>query len=414
MFGLPRSYGKPMAEPVHNDIIVAGTGPVGLIAALALARGGFSVALAGPPVKRDDGRTTALMLPALNYLKNIGIPPFPGDRTAPLAAMRIIDATSRLVRSAPVTFRASEIGEPAFGTNIPNLVLNEVLEAQVAAEARIGWRKSLVSRWEISDDRIEAVLDDGARQSAPLAVAADGRNSPARAAAGISTHIHAYKQSALVLNFSHGRDHGSISTEFHTETGPFTQVPLPGRRSSLVWVVAPAMAEELAAIDDGELSMRIEERMQSMLGRVTVEPGRQVYPLSAALPASIARNRIALVGEAAHVFPPIGAQGMNLGIRDVSDLARVAAEHRDDPGSDAALSAYRSARRADVLARSGAVNLLNRSLLSDLLPAQLARSAGLGVLGSVAPLRAFFMREGMQPGSGFARMFSRTREEVRR
>ena len=154
--------------------------------------------------------------------------------------------------------------------------------------------------------------------------------------------------------------------------------------------------------------------MQSMLGRVTVEPGRQIYPLSAMTPARFAKDRIALVGEAAHVFPPIGAQGLNLGIRDVEDIVRTAAEHRDDPGSPAALATYDRRRRPDILARSTAVNLLNISLLSDMLPAQMARSAGLGLLGALAPLRAFFMREGMQPGSGLARIVSSLREQVGR
>jgi 2-octaprenyl-6-methoxyphenol hydroxylase len=224
----------------------------------------------------------------------------------------------------------------------------------------------------------------------------------------------AYRQSALVFNFGHGRDHGFVSTEFHTETGPFTQVPLPGRRSSLVWVVRPERAEELAAVSDEELSALVEEKMQSMLGKVTVEPGRQVYPLSAAMPTRFAHDRIALVGEAAHVFPPIGAQGLNLGIRDVRDLVTIAARHADDPGAPAAMRAYTLKRGPDIVARTGAVDALNRSLLSDLLPAQLARSAGLGLLSAFAPLRAFFMREGLEPGSGFARAFSGSREEVRR
>jgi 2-octaprenyl-6-methoxyphenol hydroxylase len=172
-------------------------------------------------------------------------------------------------------------------------------------------------------------------------------------------------------------------------------------------VVAPETAEELAALDDDALSAKIEERMQSMLGRVQVEPGRQIYPLSATLAARFALNRVALVGEAAHVFPPIGAQGLNLGIRDVQELVAIAAENRADPGAPAALAAYDARRRPDILARTGAVSLLNRSLLSNMLPAQMMRSAGLGVLGSFAPLRAFFMREGLKPGSGFSSIFSR-------
>lgn len=154
--------------------------------------------------------------------------------------------------------------------------------------------------------------------------------------------------------------------------------------------------------------------MQSMLGRVSVEPGRQVYPLAALLPARFAQNRVALIGEAAHVFPPIGAQGLNLGIRDVADLVDIVSQNRGEPGSARMLAAYDARRRPDILARSGAVNLLNRSLLSDLLPAQLARSAGLGFLGGFAPVRAFFMREGMRPGSGFSTALSSLREQVRR
>lgn len=392
------------------EILIAGTGPTGMIAALGLARAGFSVVLAGPAPRNDDRRTTALMRPALNYLDTLGVLARVADQSAPLAVMRIVDATARLVRSPVVTFRASEIGEDAFGLNMPNTVLNEALEAAIAAQPAIDWRRSTVTAWETGEGSVTAVLQDGTRIVALLAVAADGRDSAAREAAGIRTSRHAHRQSALVLNFAHARDHASTSTEFHTETGPFTQVPLPGRRSSLVWVVRPEQADELASLDDAMLSQRIEEKMQSMLGRVTVEPGRQVYPLSSLLPHRFAKNRIALVGEAAHVFPPIGAQGLNLGIRDVEDIVRTAAEHRGDPGSDRALAAYDRSRRPDILARSAAVELFNRSLLSDMLPAQMARSFGLGILKALSPVRGFFMREGMQPGSGFARAVSALRE----
>jgi 2-octaprenyl-6-methoxyphenol hydroxylase len=318
--------------------------------------------------------------------------------------MRIVDATRRLIRGPAVTFRATEIGEDFFGLNMPNSQLGAVLQAAVGMHPSIAWRRSLVEHWQPGATGISALLSDGTRLEADLAVAADGRKSPARMAAGITTSTRAYPQTALVLNFAHTRPHADTSTEFHTETGPFTQVPLPGDRSSLVWVEEPRVAAELAALDDSELSRRVEDKMQSMLGRVSVEPGRQVYPLSAALPSSFARSRIALVGEAAHVFPPIGAQGLNLGIRDISQLVETAALHRTDPGSPAALDAYDRRRRPDVLARTGAVTLLNASLLSDMLPAQVLRSAGLSLLGGSNALRGFFMREGLEPGSGIAAM----------
>src|SRR6185312_4732740 len=132
----------------------------------------------------------------------------------------------------------------------------------------------------------------------------------------------------------HTREHGDISTEFHTETGPFTQVPLPGRRSSLVWVVRPQTAAGLMEMRDGVISEEIERRMQSMLGKVEVEPGRQVYPLSSAMPSRFGARRVALVGEAAHVFPPIGAQGLNLGLGDAAALVEKIAANPADPGDD--------------------------------------------------------------------------------
>lgn len=396
------------------DVIVAGTGPAGMLAALAFSRAGFSVGLAGPAANRSDGRTTALMAPALAVLDGVGVLSEIEAEAAPLRIMRIVDGTRRLVRSPVVTFHAGEIGEPHFGLNIPNQVLNRALETAVRQSSGIRRHESLVDRWDIEESQVTALLVDGPALTAKLAVAADGRNSPARAAAGIRVSTRTYPQSALVLTFAHTRGHAFTSTEFHTENGPFTQVPVPDDRSSLVWVMPPKEAERLAALPAEELSRVVETRMQSMLGKVTVDSACQIYPLSASLPAAFARNRVALVGEAAHMFPPIGAQGLNLGIRDVQQLVEIASDNRDDPGNARALAAYDAKRRPDILARTGAVSLLNRSLLSDMLPAQIARSAGLGVLGAFAPLRALFMREGLRPGSGFSSIFSTVREQVRR
>ncbi|MBU0582698.1 MAG: UbiH/UbiF family hydroxylase [Alphaproteobacteria bacterium] len=403
-----------MEVDTSKRVIVAGTGPVGLIAALSLARQGIEVVLAGPETGPEDGRTTALMRPALSLLDRIGALAALEDKAAPLKVMRIVDATARLVRSPVVTFRASEIDEDYFGLNIPNSALNAALASAVASQPAIDRRAELVDGWMLGPEGVTASFKGGSAVEAALAVAADGRMSKAREAAGITVSARSYPQSALVLNFAHTRDHAFTSTEFHTETGPFTQVPLPGNRSSLVWVLKPESAAELADLDEQTLSRRVEDRMQSMLGRVTVEGRRQIYPLGAILPRRFAQNRVALVGEAAHVFPPIGAQGLNLGIRDIVDLTDIVGKTNADIGGRAVLEAYDRKRRPDILARTGAVNLLNMSLLSDMLPAQLARSAGLGMIGAFAPLRALFMREGLHPGSGLAAIFSDLREQVRR
>jgi 2-octaprenyl-6-methoxyphenol hydroxylase len=402
-----------VAAPSAGEVLVAGTGPAGLAAALLLHSKGFDVTLAGPEPVLDDQRTTALMVPALDLLDSLGVLEAVLAQSAPLRAMRIVDATSRLVRASTVTFHASEIGRPHFGLNIPNTVLTAAL-ADAVARAPIARHVARIERWETGAQEVVAHLEGGADLRASLAVAADGRNSAARAATGIASLSRSHDQTALALTFGHTRPHGFVSTELHTESGPFTQVPLPGDRSSLVWVVSPKEAAVLLGLGRTALERRVEERMQSMLGRVTIEAGPQAYPLSSSLPTSFARHRIALVGEAAHQFPPIGAQGLNLGLRDVADLADVAERHREDPGSEAALSAYDRRRRPDILARTGAVSLLNTSLLSDMLPAQIARSAGLGLLGALPPLRAFFMREGLAPGSGFTALASAARKQVRR
>ena len=387
-------------EPQY-DIFVAGNGPAGCCAALAFADAGFSVAVAGPPRAGPDLRTTALMMPAVRLLERLGVWDAVMPLAAPLKAMRIIDGTMRLFRSMPVTFQATEIGETAFGWNMPNEVLLAALQAQLDKAKDIRQIPAAVASYQIDGSGVSCVLANGEKVRAKLVIGADGRGSAAREAAGIRVRNWAYPQTAMVASLTHQRGHANISTEFHTETGPFTLVPLPGNRSSLVWVVKPADAALFAAIPSDEMAQRIERQMQSMFGKVIVDGPRQFYPLSGQTPDQFAANRVMLAGEAAHVFPPIGAQGLNLGLRDVEEAVVSASKTPDDPGSDLALRTFDAARRADILLRTGAVDALNRSLLTDFLPVQLARGIGLGLLAAIPPLRGIFMREGLRPGSGF-------------
>lgn len=395
-----------MTNRTDFDVLVAGNGPAGSCAALALAQAGFSVALAGPERTHKDLRTTALMMPAVHFLERIGVWDSVEPHAAPLKVMRIIDGTSRLMRPPPVTFQASEIGEAAFGWNMPNEALLSALQENLDETKQIQQLASPVTSYDLQDGQASAALDGRSLVRAKLVVGADGRGSKAREAAGINVQTWDYQQTAMVLAFSHSRVHSGVSTEFHTETGPFTLVPLPGNRSSLVWVLDPACVNEFEAMPDPRLSLRIEQKMQSMLGKVSVDMPRQFYPLTGQTPQNFAARRVMLTGEAAHVFPPIGAQGLNLGLRDVEEAVAAASKSRDDPGSGAAIKAYDSARRADILLRTGAVEMLNRSLLTDFLPVQLARGLGLGLLSAIAPLRGLFMREGLRPGSGLSGLFS--------
>jgi 2-octaprenyl-6-methoxyphenol hydroxylase len=177
-------------------------------------------------------------------------------------------------------------------------------------------------------------------------------------------------------------------------------VPQPGNRSSVVWVTTPAEAERLAGLDDAALALAAERQSHSILGTMKVAPGRFTFPLAIERPREVAARRIALVGEAAHVIPPIGAQGLNLGLRDAADLAAVigaALAHGEDPGAPATLSRFATARRADVTSRVWTVDLANRSLIADLVPVQAMRALGLHLLAHVGPLRRIAMREGLSP-----------------
>jgi 2-octaprenyl-6-methoxyphenol hydroxylase len=326
--------------------------------------------------------------------------------------MRIIDGTNHLIRARTVTFHASEIGEEAFGWNMPNSALSAALNQMISATKSIVPINSSVTSYSHSSDHVSVSLEDGTELTTQLIAAADGRNSLARTVADIKVKAWTYPQTAFVTTFAHRIPHEEMSTEIHTSSGPCVYVPLPGNRSSLVWVVAPLKAEALLTMDNAELSFEIEKQLFSILGKVTIGPERQSFPLSGQYPEQFAKNRIALLGEAAHVFPPIGAQGLNLGIRDIEDLSAVANANASDPGALKVLEDYNRERRPDILARVSAVDGLNRSLLSSLLPAQAARAFGLALLDSAPPLRSLFMREGMRPGTGLSGLFAAFKKQV--
>lgn len=403
-----------VVEKPLTEVTISGGGPAGMMAALALSARGYRTVLLGPETDRNDRRTTALMMPAIRFLEEIGVWSDIASEASPLASMRIVDATQRLIRSPAVTFRAGEIDEVAFGYNIPNAALNQKLAEAVENTSAVKRITRPAIEYRNNGDHITITLAGGETLHTRLVVAADGRNSAAREAAGIRTRRWSYPQTAVVLSFTHEVAHENISTEFHTEEGPFTQVPLKGQRSSLVWVVNPGRADMLLALNDAALAQRIENMMQSMLGKVTIDVRPQAWPLSGMVPLSFASKRTILIGEAAHVFPPIGAQGLNLGTRDVETLIKAISSDPSDPGSDRVIRAYDRGRRPDILARTGSVDALNRSLLSPMLPAQIARGVGLEMLRTFAPLRAFFMREGLRPGSGFSQLLPRLPKLPRR
>jgi 2-octaprenyl-6-methoxyphenol hydroxylase len=382
------------------DVAVIGGGPAGLAAAIALADIGANTALIARRAPYGDNRTTALLGGSVDFLQRLDVWRRCADKAAALQVMRLVDDTGRLIRAPEVKFSSEEIGLDAFGYNIENRVLMAALEERAAELANLIRFDDEAEGVSPGDAQVDIRTRQGQSLSARLVAGADGRHSLCREAAGIDVKRRDLSQTALTFNIAHARPHRNGSTEFHTPQGPCVFVALPGNRSSVVWVMAPSEAERLMALTDDELSEAAERQSHSILGRVNVEPGRHLFRLAIERPRQFARQRIALVGEAAHVLPPIGAQGLNMGLRDaadIADIARAAMLQGEDPGSPPVLSRFNLARRSDVASRIFAIDLANRSLLSDFLPVQTLRAAGLHLIGAFGPLRRLAMREGLAP-----------------
>ncbi|HET6925923.1 MAG TPA: FAD-dependent monooxygenase [Hyphomicrobiaceae bacterium] len=387
------------------QIAVVGAGPAGLASALALHELGCAVVLVAPaydPARAaKDTRTTALLSLSVTLLENLGVWKLCRHAAAPLASIRIIDDRKGLLRAPEVLFRASELGLADFGANIANpalvAALNEAAKAALGLEHLATRAVTCVTP---GDAAVRLELAEGGSLEATLVVAADGRNSLVREGAGIGVDAWQYPQSAVAAVFQHSLDHKGVTTELHRRTGPLTTVPLAHNTSSLVWVEEPSEAQRLGALPDQEFAEALEEQLQGLLGCISCGSPRVVFPLAGLKADCMGQNRTALVGEAAHVIPPIGAQGLNLGLRDACVLAECVADAcqlGSDIGAPEVLQSYHQARQADVVTRTLAVDAFNRSLIADLLPVQALRGAGLHLLANSSWLRRLLMERGMSP-----------------
>ena len=389
------------------DAVIVGGGPVGYAAGLALASTGARLALITgqkPGASMPDlGRTAALMRGSLDFLKTLGVGDAIDAVSWPLAAIRMIDAKGGLIRAPTTTFRAVELGETEFGRNIRNADLVDILRAKTETTSIAVIDDMFETATRIGDS-VVLRCKSGRSLRAKLAIAADGRRSMLREAAAIKATTRDCRQTALTFHVSHLRDHEDVSTEYHAAEGPFTIVPLAASLSSVVWVVEPMRAKRLLTLDDEAFALAAERECQSLLGRFTLKGKRGSYPLVASMADRFALPGFVLAGEAAHAFPPIGAQGLNLGFRDAREIGRLDLDGADLP---AQLGRYDRSRRLDASSRALAVDMLNRSLLSTFLPVDLVRAAGLAALGSLSPLRKAAMWVGMGQDVSTLRLFSR-------
>ncbi|MGH6826488.1 FAD-dependent monooxygenase [Methyloceanibacter sp.] len=394
-----------MAEEIDIDIAVVGTGPAGLATALAFAHGGSRVALIGPaPLPHSkqplDTRTAALLESSVDMLKALGVWEAILPHAAPLKAIRIIDASGSLFRAPDVEFRASELGLDAFGYNIANSVLVEFLYAKAAGSVAALYPAN-VERVELTPSHARLRCAQGTEICVRLVAGADGRNSICRKAAGIAASEQAYGQAAIATSFAHRAPHRGVSIELHRQGGSVTTVPLTdAHASSVIWIADTEEIEVVMRLDLGGFAATLQDRLEGLLGQVDEVGARARFPIARLATETLAGRRTALVGEAAHILPPIGAQGLNLGLRDAATLADCVGEARKrggDPGSDEMLSAYDRARKVDVLTRTYGIDLLSRSLLSGFLPLRAARGIVSHGLNALPPLRRLVMRIGMMP-----------------
>ncbi|MBI1650572.1 FAD-dependent monooxygenase [Hyphomicrobium sulfonivorans] len=382
------------------DICTVGTGPAGLAGALALAQTGLRIAVIGPAPNGQDTRTAALFAGSVTLLENLGLGEACRADGEPIFAIRVIDDMGGLLRAPEVTFTAQEVERELFGLNISNVGLVRALRERMLQSPNITLIEDNVTAVTVADDHAAITLAAGPVVTARLVVGADGRNSLCRQAAGIDVKTWGYDQSAIACTFTHSGKHRGISTEFHRPAGPMTFVPATPNSSGLVWVEHPTVAAEMAALDTEAFRAVLAERLQGLLGDIGEIGPRAVFPLSGLIAKDAGRSRVALVGEAAHVIPPIGAQGLNLGLRDaasIADCVTDALATGADIGGDSVLAAYGRMRHTDISARIWSIDLLNRSLLVQSPPVQALRGLGLHILKSVGPLRRFAIREGLHP-----------------
>jgi 2-octaprenyl-6-methoxyphenol hydroxylase len=394
------------------DVVIAGGGFAGLALALALRQGlgpSFRIVVADPAFATDaraDPRASAIAAAARRMFETLGVWDAVAGHAQPILDMVVTDSKLKdAVRPVFLTFAGEVEHSPrSGGVDLPesepfaHMIENAPLNAALAAKARmlgIDLRATAVTGFE-HHGRIIVSFGDGGATSASLLVAADGARSRVREQAGIASHGWSYGQSAIVTTVAHEREHDGRAEEHFLPAGPFAILPLKGRRSSLVWTETDAEAARIIALPEAEFHAELERRFGLHLGEIGVAGARHAYSLGLYIARSFIADRIALVGDAAHVIHPIAGQGLNMGLRDIAALAEAivdAARLGLDPGGADVLERYQRWRRFDTMAMGIATDGLNRLFSNESDVLRLMRDIGLGLVDRMPALKSFFIRE---------------------
>ena len=391
----------------REAIVIAGGGIAGLSLALALKRAlgtGFSIVVADPALgaaARPDNRAYAVAAAAQAMLQTLDIWDAIVATAQPMTEMIVSDSRSGdVVRPVFLTFDGEVEPGQAFAHMVESAALVAAL-TQACREAGVVLRAEGVASFETSATAVTITLSAGENLSARLLVAADGARSRLREQAGIGWVGWDYGQSGLVATIGHERPHGGRAVEHFLPSGPFAILPLTdggrlGHRSSIVWSEAAENLPALLSLDAIDMLAEIVRRFGLELGEIALESPVSAHPLGFGVARRFVGERLALLGDAAHLIHPIAGQGLNLGLRDVAALAETivdAARLGLDPGTADVLESYERARRFDTVAMGAVTDGLNRLFSNDVTPVRLVRDLGLGLVDRLPGLKRFFIRE---------------------